>query len=222
MANQLEGLPEARRWNLLVGAAKAAAEAHGFKLTRIPGRGLSNIWLAEKDGVPLVASIRTTRDRWLAFPPLEGGTKWKTLDDVDLVIVASVDNKDAPKNIEVYVLSADDVRQRFNAAYAARKKAGHTQKDNFGMWVGLDVDQRKIAASVGSGLVEKHKPIAVYSIEALLGDLGYAAPEDQEPGEESVPAPRTIAEVMDWAREQVAQIAGVRIESVKLDLKLEY
>jgi len=27
---------------------------------------------------------------------------------------------------------------------------------------------------------------------------------------------------MDWAREQVAQIAGVRIESVKLDLKLEY
>jgi hypothetical protein len=38
------------------------------------------------------------------------------------------------------------------------------------------------------------------------------------------PEPRftTIAQVMAWAREQVADIAGVRLEAVKLDLKLEY
>jgi hypothetical protein len=34
--------------------------------------------------------------------------------------------------------------------------------------------------------------------------------------------PTTIAEVMDWARERVAKIAGVKVEAVKLDLKVEY
>ena len=34
--------------------------------------------------------------------------------------------------------------------------------------------------------------------------------------------PATIAEVMAWAREWVAEIAGIRPEAVKLDLKLEY
>ena len=34
--------------------------------------------------------------------------------------------------------------------------------------------------------------------------------------------PATIAEAMAWARERVAEIAGVRVDVVKLDLKLEY
>jgi hypothetical protein len=34
--------------------------------------------------------------------------------------------------------------------------------------------------------------------------------------------PTTIAEVMDWAREHVARIAGVKVGAVKLDLKVEY
>ena len=40
-----------------------------------------------------IASVRTTRDRWIAFPPLDGGTRWKTLDDVELVLVAAVDEE---------------------------------------------------------------------------------------------------------------------------------
>ena len=43
----------------------------------------------------------------------------------------------------------------------------------------------------------------------------------EERAEEAL-RPATIAEVMAWARERVAEIAGVRIEAVKLDLKLEY
>ena len=50
MSNLLEGLSEAARWRLLVAAAKGAAEAQGYKLTRVPGRGLSNIWNMGKDG----------------------------------------------------------------------------------------------------------------------------------------------------------------------------
>ena len=50
MANGLETLSEAARWRLLVDAAKQAAETAGYKLSRIPGRGLSNIWNLTKDG----------------------------------------------------------------------------------------------------------------------------------------------------------------------------
>jgi len=32
----------------------------------------------------------------------------------------------------------------------------------------------------------------------------------------------TIAEVMAWARARVAELAGVRLDAVKLDLKVKY
>ena len=86
---------------------------------------------------------------------------------------------------------------------------------------------RGIATSVGSGIAEKYPRVAMYSIEALLSD---GAEQSQEAegglpaGDEAEPPARltTIAEVMAWARERVAEIAGVRVEAVKLDLKMEY
>ena len=60
-------------------AAKKGAESQGLALSRVPGRGLANVWKAEKGGKKQLASIRTTRDRWIAFQPLEYGKKWKTL-----------------------------------------------------------------------------------------------------------------------------------------------
>src|SRR5687768_16634384 len=104
-------------WHFMVDAAKRALEAQGYSLSRQPGRGLSNIWNADRDGTTHSISIRTTRDRSIAFPPLKQGTKWKTLDDVDLVAVSSVDTKENPKNVEVYIFPAAEVQKRFNAAY---------------------------------------------------------------------------------------------------------
>lgn len=226
MKNHLESLSETARWRLLVDAAKQAAEAEGYTLARIPGRGLSNVWNMEKSGKTQSAAIRTTRDRWIAFPPLDDGKKWKTLDDVDLVLVAAVDSRENPQKIEVYIFPAKEVRQHFDAAYAARVKASHVIRNNYGMWVGLDPDNRAIASSVGSGIVAKHKPIASYSIEDLMSAVS-PAPKDKEEMEAEALRPETlqpatIAEVMAWARERVAELAGVRVEAVKLDLKLEY
>lgn len=238
MTNRLNSLPEGQRWRLLVDAALKAMEAEGYSLNRVPGRGLSNIWNVEKNGKKFVASIRTTRDRWIAFPPLDGGKKWKTLDEVDVVAVAAVDSKENPRNIEVYVFPADDVRKRFNDAFAARTKAGQVNKDKYGMWVGLDQDKRGIAASVGSGIVDYHKPIANYSIDALISEVATEA-DDAEPAIEdrrevrvnseptrdpgqSTPGPSTIAEVMSWVRQHIAEAAGVSPEAVRLDLKIEY
>jgi hypothetical protein len=226
MANEFNKMPDQQTWSILVSAAKRALEAQGFTLTRVPGRGRSNVWQIERHGKIQRASIRTTKDRWFAFPPLKRGTKWKTLDDVDVVIVAAVDDREDPRNVEVYLFDAAEVRRRFDANYAARTKAGLIVQDNFGMWVNLDKDNRQLPASVGAGLAAEHKPIAEFSLHDLLAE-GAAdaelAPGDAEVSEpESDSLPRTIADVMDWARQRIATLSGVRMDAVKLDLKIEY
>ena len=224
MTNEMKELSKSKRWHVLVEAAKRGVQEQGYTMQRVAGRGLSNIWNIEKDGESQVASIRTTQDRWFAFPPLKDGAAWKTLDDVEAVIVAAVDDREDPENAEVYMFPADEVRKRFDAAYVARTEAGRSVKDNFGMWVALDLDKRGLPVSVGSGIIEQYKSLAVYPIEDLLVDEADYSDDDIALIDEAVESSqfRTIAEVMAWARERVADLAGVDVETVKLDLKMEY
>ncbi|MCP1757811.1 hypothetical protein [Bradyrhizobium elkanii] len=225
MANVLEGLTETVKWHLMVEAAKRGLEANGYKFDREPGRGLSNVWTITKDGKSQKASVRTTRDRWIAFPPLDGGKKWKTLDEVDAVIVATVDDRDDPKRVEVYLFPATDVRGRFDAAFAARTGAGQTVRNNFGMWVRLDHDSRKIPRSVGSGIVDHYKPIATFPIVDLLAEgsaIDPAALEgfdedaaDDEPQVLDNDPPLTIAE----AKRRLALTFGVKPDNIKITVE---
>jgi hypothetical protein len=195
-------------------------------LDRVPGRGLSNIWTITKNGKSQKASIRTTRDRWFAFPPLDNSKKWKTLDEVDTVIVAAVDDRHDPENVEVYIFPATEVRERFNAAFAARTGAGQTVRINFGMWVGLDQDTRKIPASVGSGIVDQYQPVAVFPIVDLIADSGAVDESALEvvadAGEDAVVAgavdnepPLTIVE----AKRRLALTFGVKSENIKITVE---
>lgn len=217
MANELEGLSETVKWRLMVEAAKRGAMAAGYTLDRVPGRGLSNVWVITKDGTSQKASIRTTRDRWIAFPPLENGTKWKTLDQVELVIVATVDDRDDPTNVEVYIFPAAEVRKRFDASYAARVASGQTMRNNFGMWVALDQKGRNSPADVGSGIVDQYDPIAVIAIADLVTDVPAGA-ADEEVGNDG-PAdevdndpPLTIPE----AKRRLALTLGCKPENIKI------
>ena len=226
MANRLEELDESVSRSFLSGAALRGISEEGYQVTRQPGRGLSSVWQLGKNGHVQRASIRTTRDRSIAFPPQKKGTRWKTLDDVDLVVVAAVDSKENPTNVEVYVFPAEEVRRRFNMAYAARTNAGLMVRDDFGMWVGLDRDDRNLPASIGSGIRDQYKPVAIYPIEEMSDDEQHVPTQrvvgKPTPSEPRPPAGSTINDVMLWARQRVAEIAGVRIEAVKLDLKIEY
>jgi len=195
MTNRLARLSETKKWHLMVEAAKRGAEAQGYALDRVPGRGLSNVWTITKNGKSQKACIRTTRDRWFAFPPLDNGKKWKTLSDCDVVIVAAVDSREEPENVEVYIFPAAEVRRRFDAAFAARTKAGQTVRINFGMWVGLDQDPRNIAASVGSGIVETFKAVAGFPIDDLLaasGEANEASPEPERLGSNDDDGPDNV------------------------------
>lgn len=227
MSNQFKELSQSARWALMVSAVVQGAEQAGWKMTRKPGRGMSNTWLMERDGKKLVAAIRTSQDRWLAFPPLEGGTTWKTLVASDAVLVGVVDEKDQPNAIQVYLFDAEDVRQRFDAAYKARASAGHVIKDDYGFWVNMEEDKRDLPMAVGSGLFSSYKPIATYSVADLVAANpgAQAAAVDAESAEDdsaNAPAFATINDVMSWARDNISKLAAVPIESVKLDLKIQY
>jgi hypothetical protein len=222
MTDQFEHMQKKDKRRVLVGAALQAAEQHGLTLTKLPGRGKSNVWEARGNGKSQRISIRTSKNRWFAFPPLNRGKKWKTLDDVDVVMVAAVDNRDDPRRAMVYRFDAKEVRKHFDAAYAARASAGRTIKDGFGMWINLDDDRRRTPVSVGAGLAAAHKPISVFTIDELLASTANVDVDEESEDEGDTTGPETIAEVIDWARQHIAQFSGVPAESVKLDLKIEY
>ena len=225
MSNQFNDMSDSLTWAILVGAATRALRDAGFAPKRVPGRGRSNIWEVEENGRHKRVSIRTTKDRWFAFPPLKKGTKWKTLDDVAIVIVAAVDARDDPRNVEVYRFDAEEVRKRFDASYTARIDAGHTVRDNFGMWLNLDEDDRGLPASVGAGLATVYPPVATFPLEKLIAEAAAepaAVSEDGEAvGTPTTREPQTIADVMDCARKRIATLSGVRMEAVKLDCRIE-
>jgi len=227
MPNQFNEMSDSRTWSILVGAATRALEGAGFEPKRQPGRGRSNVWEIEENGARKRVSIRTTKGRWFAFPPMKKGTKWKTLDDVDIVVVAAVDDRDDPNGVEVYRFDAGEVRKRFDESYAARIQAGQTVKDNFGMWVSLDADDRGLPASVGAGLATEHAPIATYPLAELIAENGpetVGGPGDGDTAADAEASGReakTIAEVMDWARKRIATLSGVHMEAVKLECRIE-
>ncbi|RYE69523.1 MAG: hypothetical protein EOP17_03265 [Rhizobiaceae bacterium] len=227
MTNRLKEMGETASWRLLVAAAIEGATRSGYALKRQPGRGLSNTWEVTKDGEAKIASVRTTRDRYIAFPPLEGGKRWKTLDGADLVLVSAVDDPANPQNVDVYLFPADVVRQRFDASYAARIEHGHTVRDNFGMWIMLDVGDDQIASQVGSGLAVDYPAIARFSIDELEGaavapaSVTEAAALEPEDTDGASPAFTTVAEVLASSRSEIARLTGMPLEAIKLDLKIE-
>lgn len=230
MTNRLKEMGETASWRLMVSAAIEGVKKAGYAAKRQPGRGLSNTWELTKDGVSKVASVRTTRDRYIAFPPLDGGKRWKTLDTVDLVLVSAVDDPANPQNVDVYLLPADDVRKRFDASYAARTENGHTVRDNFGMWIMLDQGDDTIAGQVGHSLAVDYPTIARFSIDELEGQITPATEQAVEEatvsdieadGTPEAPAFTTVGEVLTFARAEIARLSGMSSDAIKLDLKIE-
>ena len=62
---------------------------------------------------------------------------WRTLDEVDAVAPVSVDDRHNPKFVKVHIIDGGAMRDRFNRAYAARKKTGHSIPIRRAVWVSL-------------------------------------------------------------------------------------
>jgi hypothetical protein len=156
----------------------------------------------------------------MAFPPLDGGSRWKTLDDVDLVLVATADSRANPQNVDVYLLPASEVQKRFRAAYEARLKHGHAVRDNYGMWVMLDKGDDQVPNQVGHSLAVDYPAIARFSLDELEARSAGQAVEAEPADEQVLPTFGTVAEVLEFARERIASLTGMPADAIKLDLRM--
>jgi hypothetical protein len=112
------------------------------------------------------------------------------------------------------MIDGDEMRDRFNRAYAARMKAGHTIPIGRGVWVSLYLPEAQDPVShVGAGAGLKFPPIATVPLKLdVLADQEVEsdseAPREQE-------APLTIAE----AKRRLAVSLGVDPSSIKITVE---
>jgi len=211
------GTPEKKpQRDRLFDAAVEALSKAGWTVDRIPRAGKASIRRISKGAEQKIVAIRTTQDRWIAFPRTKDDQSWLTLSDVDYVVASSVDDRDNPQSALVHLLPAEDVRQRFDRAYAARKGAGHSIPVGRGVWVSLyDKESTNPVNLIGAGAGLAHPPIAKIPLSAPV-----AGSHQEESVEESNKTPvgtdqrSAIAEAKRW----LANSLGVSEADIKITI----
>jgi hypothetical protein len=205
---------------LMLDLAKEALELNGWRWVRPLSGFRTEVWEISKDGRNYTACVRTTRDRWFAFNGSPDGG-WRTVEDMDYVIVAAFDVHHARgkvRGIDVYLFPAQEVVKRLNEAYEARARAGHKMEKGFGLWLPLDRQDNNPVLKVGSDLGPIFPPIA--SFESDGGPDSPPEPDTLPRTRNDGHGPTNIGDILNWAREGIAHMAGVPVELVKLDLKI--
>lgn len=197
-------------------AALGAIENQGWTVERIARSGKSSVRRITKGKITKTVSIRTSQDTWIAFLRNSTGTGWSTLDDVDYVVAASVDDRHQPRFAQIHMIDADEVRDRFNRAYIARKQANHALPENRGIWISLyEKESNDPVSLIGAGAGLKHAPIARVPLDNQQTDD--AVPDSKEEDAQNTAqedATLTIAE----AKRRLALAFGVNESDVKITI----
>jgi len=188
-------------------------QEQGWKIERIPSIGKSSVRRITKNGKSRNVSIRTSQDTWIAFPRNHADKGWETLSDVDVVLAVSVDDRHDPKFAQVHMIEADEVRQRFDRAYKARKARGYKIPLGRGVWLSLyHPDSTDPVTHVGGGIGLDHPPIARVPLEPEASDFdAIDRTTETARGHE----PLTIAE----AKRRLAITLGVDPSSIKITVE---
>lgn len=214
MANVTKTPEKKRIRRALVAAALATLEKEGWKAARVKGHGKSRVRRISKNGKSHLALIKTSQDQFLAIPRNADDAGWLTLDDVDVVIAAVVDDPAHPKVAWVHWFEAKDLRQRFDAAYKARRKAGHSIPVGRGLWLALyDDETRSAVQAVGAGAGSAHPPIARVPLEEADGDAVTNGGKPPDDGDRF--APLTIPE----AKARLARTLGVDPGAIRITVE---
>jgi hypothetical protein len=193
--------------------AVEAMEKQGWKVERIPREGKASVRRITKDGVSKKVSIRTTQDKWIAFPRNHKDDGWATLWDVDYVVASSVDSGHNPRFAQIHMIEGDEMRARFDRAHAARKAAGFVMPKGRGIWVSLyETESNDPVSHVGAGAGLAHPAIAKVP---LTGAIDANVGEEIDPkGVEVEEPPLTIAE----AKRRLASSLGVNEADIKITI----
>jgi len=189
--------------------AEETLRRHGWNVERVEGAGTS-VRKISKGGDSKTITIRTTQDAHIAFPRTPDNKRWKTLNDVDAVVAASVDDPSNPQFALIHMLDGDDMRKRFDRAYKARLAAGHTIPNGRGVWLSLYREEGNDPIQlVGAGAGNAYPPIDRVPMN------GAGAAPGAEPHDQPAEAPLTIAE----AKRRLAQTLGVDPSSIKITVE---
>jgi hypothetical protein len=202
-------------------------EKEGWTVSRVPRGGKASLRLITRGKDSHKVSIRTSQDTWIAFPrDRTGKDGWVTLDDVDFVIAASVNDKVNPTEARIHMIPGDEARDRFNRAYQARKAAQHSIPAGRGIWVSLyDKDAPDPVSHVGAGAGLAHKAIGVLDLTKFSLPSGVVdgdaddEVEDDGPVAAAAPggseAPLSIPE----AKRRLAATLGVPESAIKISIE---
>ena len=205
----------------LVAAALTVLETEGWTVARVKGGGKGRVRRITKNGKSQLAVVRTTQDTWIAFPRTLDDKKWLTLSDVDVVVAASVDDPANPKFALVHIFDAEEIRDRFDRAYAARRAVGHSIPLGRGVWVSLyEEEGTSPVQRVGAGAGLAHPPIARVPLDEADGADGGRRPPAVPPTSLSTPKddsfePLTIAE----AKARLARTLGVDPGAIRITVE---
>ncbi|MQW11594.1 hypothetical protein GHK51_14880 [Sinorhizobium meliloti] len=196
-------------------------EKRGWAVSRIPRGGKASLRLISKGTEKHKVSIRTSQDAWIAFPRKSEEAGWVTLDDVDYVVAASVNDRHNPTEARVHMIPADDARARFDRAYDARKSAGHTLPIGRGIWLSLyDKEANDPVSYVGAGMGLDYSPLAVLNLTKDGLPHGDNEVDDEQLADEkrdSVPAHMVEASLtIPEAKRRLAETLGVPEVAIKI------
>ena len=108
-----------------------------------------------------------------------------TIDSVDYVIAASVNDKHNPTSAHVHMIPGDVARDHFNRAYDARAAAGHVLPPRRGIWISLYEKEAKDPVNlVGAGMGIDYPAIASPDLTKERLPAGDNADEGDEMPEE--------------------------------------
>ncbi|SAL68926.1 hypothetical protein [Caballeronia humi] len=200
-----------------------ALEQEGWKISRVPrgqkGSGKGSVRRITRGEEVKLVSIRTTKDRHIAFPRADDG--WATLGEVDYVCAVSVDKHGAPQEGWAHIIDAKEMLARFDRAYEARIKAGNSIPLGQAMWVSLyhkEGTNPVYLVGAGVGRPENFPP----KLKAKLWNAGEMPEVEQE--QKSVAedvqelldeTPLTIAE----AKRRLAMTFGVEESCIKISIE---
>ena len=203
---------------LLIDSCHGFLKRDGWEIIKPGGFGKARIYRITRGGESKLVAIRTTQDAWIAFPRSADDAEWATLSAVDAVVVASVDPDDR-RFARIHMIDANEMRSRFDRAYAARRAAGYKIPRERGIWISLYDDEASNPVTlVGAGAGNANPwldRVALGGVAAPAGG-GPVAPAVDPPGAslgsgESLTIPE--------AKARLARSLGVDPSSIRITVE---
>lgn len=144
-------------WHALDHAAKFALKSKNY----CDVKGFKNCGWVSENGQKSLVSFRIAEKRKFIYEGADYGKHWKTLDDlefgpVQIVVVATVNDPEHPKKVEVFQLDANEVRKRLRAHHNMMNSKSVNPK------VSINLDKEKSGLP---SLASIYSPIEVFKLK---------------------------------------------------------